>query len=420
MSDDGRRHWLGGIGDAFADRNFCIYSLGSIGSWVSYFVQLVAVSWLTWQLTGSTAWLAAMALFDIVPNVVLLPLTGALADRYDRHAIMIVTSVLLLIQAGAMAVLSWAGLLTIWPLVGLVLVHGVLISFMVPAMYGTLPRFVNRAVLSSAIAVAASYTQLAVFVGPAIAGWIIASHGLTPAFAVNALGYVALLAAFLFLRTPPDYRRPQRSARSILGDIAEGFAYIRRDRTLSSLLLLGLVADSLAIGFYHMVPAYADDVLGLGVVGVATVLACRGGGATVAALWLAHAGGQAARVGRIFWATLAAMLALAALIHIPMLLPAALVACVWGFAGETRKTSTFSIIQLAVDEQQRGRVMGTVFMFSQLAAGIGVYAIGTLAGHLGLRVPISAGVLFGICVWWWLYRRYRRERVGRLSDLRQV
>ena len=114
------------------------------------------------------------------------------------------------------------------------------------------------------------------------------------------------------------------------------------------------------------------------------------------------------------------MLALAALIHIPMLLPAALVACVWGFAGETRKTSTFSIIQLAVDEQQRGRVMGTVFMFSQLAAGIGVYAIGTLAGHLGLRVPISAGVLFGICVWWWLYRRYRRERVGRLSDLRQV
>ncbi len=59
---------LGGIGLAFADRNFCIYSVGSIGSWVSFFVQLVAVAWLTWELTKSTTWLAIIALLDIAPK----------------------------------------------------------------------------------------------------------------------------------------------------------------------------------------------------------------------------------------------------------------------------------------------------------------------------------------------------------------
>lgn len=67
---------LGGIGQAYADRNFRIYSMGSIASWTSFFVQLVAVSWLTWKLTGSTLWLAVMALLDIVPGVILMPFTG--------------------------------------------------------------------------------------------------------------------------------------------------------------------------------------------------------------------------------------------------------------------------------------------------------------------------------------------------------
>ncbi|MEO1159310.1 MAG: MFS transporter, partial [Pseudomonadota bacterium] len=184
--------WLGGIGEAFADRNFRIYSIGSIGSWISFFVQLVAVAWLTWELTASTTWLAIIALLDILPNVFLTPLAGAIADRHDRYTILIITSCLLLLQAVGMAVLAWLDLLTIWPLAALVFLHGTIISFMVPAMYGTLPRFVHRSVLSSSIAVASAYTHFALFAGPALGGWIIAKHGLTMAFVVNALGYCAL------------------------------------------------------------------------------------------------------------------------------------------------------------------------------------------------------------------------------------
>jgi MFS family permease len=99
---------LGGIGEAFADRNFRVYSVGSIASWTSFFVQLVAVSWLTWELTESTLWLALIALLDIVPGVILMPFTGVFADRYDRHRIMIWVCSLSLVQAAILAVCSWS------------------------------------------------------------------------------------------------------------------------------------------------------------------------------------------------------------------------------------------------------------------------------------------------------------------------
>ena len=405
-------HRLGGISEALADRNFRIYSMGSIGSWISFFIQLVAVAWLTWLITKSTSWLAGMALLDIVPNVVLMPFAGAFADRHDRHTILIATSGLLLFQAVALAMLAWLDMLTIWPLASLMLVHGILISFLVPAMYGTLPRFVHRPALSSAIAVSSAYTQFAVFVGPAVAGWIISNHGITMAFVVNALGYFVLIITLLFLKTPPEYQKPIPSSCSIVSDIIDGFAYIRKDETITWLLWLLFISNALASGFVHMVPAYSDLVLNLGVVGVSTILASRGMGATVAALWLAYRGIKAARIEWVLWASLIAMLALVVLIKTENIILASVIVGVIGFAGETRKTGTMSIIQLSVEESQRGRVMGTVFMLSQLAAGIGVYLIGTFAVEYGLRAPIFVGAAVGTIIWVVLYvRHFKRRRI---------
>jgi len=408
MSQSGGRTRLGGIGEAFADRNFRIYSVGSIGSWISYFVQIVTVGWLTWELTESTQWLAVMALLDIVPNVVLMPFAGALADRFDRHKILILTSVLCMVQASVLAVFAWHNVLTIWWLAALVLIHGIIISFMVPAMYGTVPRFVARERVASAIAVSSSYTQLAVFLGPAFAGWIILWFGTTLAFVVNAIGYVVLIIALLCLKTPPDFRQPPRSSRTLFGDIVDGFTYIHTTPTLMPLLVISLVGNAVSGGFFHMMPAYADTILDMGVVGLSTILSMLGLGAICAALWLAHGGSDAARTDRILWAFLVSTLASAALVMTPNLYFAAVLAAIMGFTYEIRKTSTFTIIQLAVDESQRGRVMGTVFMIAQLAAAIGTYLIGAFAVSAGLRFPILVGTVISLVVWVVLYQRRDR------------
>ena len=407
MSKGGGAAWLGGIGAAFSDRNFRRYSVGSAASWLSFFTQVVTISWLTWELTDSTVWLAAMALLGIVPNVVLMPLTGVLADRHDRHRIMTVASFLMMLQGVALALLQIAGLLNIWALAAMALYQGVLISFMVPAMYGTLPRFVGREVLSSAIAVSSSYMQLAVFIGPALAGWIIAHYGVLPAFIANAVGYAMLLGAFLSLKTPSDYEKPPPSKGPILRDIWEGFVYIAGRRTILPLLLLGVSVDIVAIGFHHVAPAYADDVLKMGVLGLSTILTARGLGAFAAALWLAHGGAGAIRYRRILWASLIAILSLAALVMTENIYIAAPLACLMGFALEIRETGTMSFVQLSIDEAQRGRVLGTWFMMVQISAGIGAFLIGNLAVGFGLRLPVLAGCGLVVIVWTALYLRTR-------------
>ena len=143
MSDHNFKFKLGGIGHAFSDRNFRYYSIGAMTTWIGFFVHLVAVSWYAWELTHSTTWLAIIALLDIVPNVVLTPLAGAVADRHDKYKMMGLVSLLALLQAIVIAVLALdRPFLTLWPFAALVLIHGIIISFMVPAMYGILPRFV--------------------------------------------------------------------------------------------------------------------------------------------------------------------------------------------------------------------------------------------------------------------------------------
>ncbi len=415
MNPDSGNHRFGGIGHAFADRNFCIYSVGSFASWVSFFVQIIAVAWLTWELTHSTVWLATMALLDIVPNLILLPIGGAMADRFDRFRLMATAHFLLLIQATVMAVLAWLGMLTILPLAILVLIHGVLLSFSVPAMFGMLPRFVEKSRLSSAISVNAAYTQVAYFVGPALAGLVISGHGIALAFVINAMGYAIQLGSMLFLKTPSDFEAPAKRSATMFGDIIDGTRYIRGHRGILALLVILLAGDALGRGFINLLPAYSDQILGMGIVGVSAIMVARGIGATVAALWLAYGGASAATAERVLWAFLLYVVAVAVLVLFGYFYVAFASALVIGVAGEVRRTGTLSLVQLTVEEDQRGRVMGNMFLLSQLGTAVGTYVIGTAAVSQGLVAPmlIATFVCFGV----WLFYFIRRRSFVRYFDV---
>lgn len=400
---------LGGIGVAFADKNFRIYSSGSIASWISFFIQLVAVSWLTWELTESTLWLAIMALLDIIPGVLLMPFTGVIADRYDRHKIMVYVCSLSLLQAAALAACSWAGVLGIGLLAVLVFIHSVLIAFMVPAMYGVLPRFVSKPVLPSAIAVASSYVQVAVFAGPALAGWIIISFGVSWAFFVNALGYVFITLAFLRLKTPSDYTQELPESGSVFEHIRDGAAYLIKDKRILTFLILGVTVNAMTMGTFHMLPAYSELILGMGVEGMSIVLAVEGIGATATALWMARGSVNMATPSRVVWSVLIAVIAATAIICTANIYAVVAISLVLGVAAEIRKTGTMTIVQMSVEETQRGRVMGTWYMFSQIAGGIGAYGIGQAAVSFGLQLPTV--IAAGLCIVLWLVIYINRHQL---------
>lgn len=400
---------LGGIGIAFSDKNFRLYSIGAIATWIGFFVQLVAVSWHAWELTHSTTWLAIIALLDIVPNVVLMPLTGAIADRFDKYRLMGIVSLLALIQAVIIAVLAWTNQLTLFPFAVLVFLHGVIISFMVPAMYGILPRFVKRSSLTSAIAVSSSYSQLAVFLGPAIAGWLISGYGVVAAFTLNALGYLVYLIVWPLFKTPPSFIKPEKSSKSIYADIKAGAKYIFNHQGISSMLVILLVGDALAASIFYMAPAFSEQILGLGVVGVSMILAAKGIGATIAAFWVAHGGEKMATVKRMLWGFLFFIVAVFIIFLSKNLSVIIISFVVLGMAAETYHTIMTALVQLSVSEEQRGRVMGTLFMFAQFASGLGTYLVGYFAVSYGLVTPTL--VLATLCFVIWLIYFKNRDQI---------
>ncbi|NKB78101.1 MAG: MFS transporter [Gammaproteobacteria bacterium] len=405
MKNYSKENLLGGITDAFSDRNFRIHSVGAIASWVSFFIQVVAVSWIIWEITKSTSWLAIIALLDIIPTILLLPFGGALADRFDRYKILLLLNPLMFLQALMLAVLGWNDLLTIGSVAFLVLLHGILLSFYVPAMHGMLPRFIAKPYLASAIAVNSAYTQLAVFAGPAIAGWIISSYNVTLAFIVNAAGYLVLLIALLFLRTPKDYVQPARSSLTMRQDVVEGLLYICEHRGMLLLLILILLGQSIGSGFYHMVPAYSENFLSMGIQGVSLILASLGAGAALSALWLARGGPSAITPNNVLWSFLVYTLCIGALFLSSNVYMAVLICTLLGIAGEIQNTGTMSIIQLNVDENKRGRVMGNFFLLQQIAAGIGTYFVGAMAVSNGLAMPMLLMTVFCLLAWVFVFKK---------------
>ncbi|MDB5553851.1 MAG: putative arabinose efflux permease, family [Rhizobium sp.] len=398
----------GGIGQAFADRNFRVYSIGSIISWITYFVQQIAFAWATWEITHSTTWLAIVPLLDIGANLLFMPVGGVLADRYDRFRMVVTAYGCDCLKTLALAILAFTGHLDLTALCICAFLHGTIHSFSVPASYGLLPRFVSRERLPAAIAVNASYTQFAIFAGPAAAGWILVNWGTAVAFTVNFVGYIVYFVTVAFLRTPQDFHQSVAPPRSVRQDIVEGIRYIIGHKGLSTLLLLVLVGDAIAGAVYQMLPAYSDLILGKGVGGVSILFGAAGLGATCAALWMAHGGAGRATPERVLLAALGVAISVYCLAASTSLVVAVGAMLLFGFSGETRRTSTVSIMQLSVDDTQRGRVMSTLFLLTRLAGGIGTVAVGVAAQHVGLRIPLLAAATVLVVVWLILFRR-RRE-----------
>ena len=400
--------WLGGIGEALEDRNFRNYSLGSILSWISYFAQAVAVSWTTWSLTHSTRWLAIVALLDAAPNIVLMPLGGVVADRFDRFRVLLVSYGVAWLQALALTVLAVADALTIERLAVLAMLHGAAHAFSIPAQFGFLPRFIERRLLPQAIGVSSAYTQLAVFVGPAFGGWLILHFGVAAAYASNVVGYGVYFAFVAFLRTPAGYEQPPAPGKSVFADFLDGLKAMIAHRGIVALLTTMLMGAALWSAISQMAPAIADKALGAGVEGLSALLSAAGAGATLAALWLAHGGAARNSISLVLRAFLALAVSVAALALSPNLVAGVLAMVALGAAFELCRTGSVALLQTSLPDALRGRVMSTWFLALRGAGAAGVVATGALAEGWGLRAPLLAGAALAVLAWVATFKR----RVG--------
>ena len=404
---------IGNISRAFSHRNYRIYTSGNGVSLIGIWLQRVAVGWLTWTLTHSGTWLGLMSLADFVPVLFLSPLAGVLADRHDRVTTIRLTQLFGCAQATALAILVGTGRINVQVLFSLVLALGVVNAMAQPSRLALIPTLVDREALASAVAINSITFNLARFIGPAIAGILIAKVSVAAAFAANAVSYIAFQIALANLRDMP--KLPILGRQNALRASLDAYAYAGRHPGIGPMLLLFIVTTIGTRGFVELFPGFADGVFHRGPAGLAMLTSTVGCGAIFGGAWMLLRPALTGLTSVVMIATLLmslAVLAFTASGHFYMALPCVFIA---GSAMTITGTGAQTLIQAAVDARMRGRVMALYGMIFRAGPAVGAVVMGSLSEHFGLRWPLAVGAMVSVSVWV-VARTKQRQIAASLED----
>ena len=386
---------------ALRHRNYRLFFVGQGVSLIGTWAQQVAMSWLTWRLTGSP-WLLGVVAFSANAGMLFLgTFAGVMVDRVDRRRALIVTQSLLMLQAVALTAITFLGVVDVAQLVALALFLSVVQVFDVVLRQSSYVHFVgDRADLPNAIALNSMMVNGARVIGPALAGLVLAVTSEAVCFAINALSFLAVLASLLRMRWPAQAR--SAGGAGWWSSFVEGTRYTLGFGPARALLGLVAVMSFTIVPYSSLMPIYAKVHFAGGPQTLGFLLSAAGSGALVAMVWLA--GRHSVRgLGRVIaYASLASGSALAAFSHLD-LFPLALALMVPVGGGMTlAAAASNTILQTIVDDRLRGRVAGFYTLAFLGVAPLGHVTAGAVAGAIGVQnafllnglLCISGGLVF--------------------------
>ncbi len=398
------------LGRALSHRDARLFFTASIVSWTGLWIHRIAVTWLAWEMTKSAFWVGMVAFCDLAPAVLFSPLAGAVADRMDRVRLTMIAQAVIGLQAAVIAALIAADGLTIGLLLALEVVAGIAASFSQPARQSLMPGLVPRADLPAAVAANSLCFNVARFLGPAIAGPMIALWGVVPAIAVNALAYLLATLTMPFLRVAPEARRGHAPEGSVWSEIAAGFRYAGRHPGIGPMLAFAAVASVLMRGVPEVLPPFVERLFGRGPEGLAMLTASIGVGALVAGLWVAGRGRLTGATALAIWAVGAQALATMGFVATGYFPLAVLCGALIGAAGSVHGISIQTLVQTAADPAMRGRVLSLWGLIVRACPALGALALGAAGEVLGLRLPTLVAMALALLVLaWGLSRRRAME-----------
>src|SRR4051812_10410321 len=197
---------------ALRHRNFQLFFAGQFISLIGTWMQSVAQSWLVYRLTGSVVLLGMIGFASQIPVFLIAPIGGTVADRYNRHRILVFTQCCAMFFAFVLAFLTLPGRIQIWHLFALAVCFGLANAFDIPTRQAFAVDMVGREDLVNAIALNSSMFNGARIIGPAIAGILVAAVGEGWCFFANAVSYIAVIAGLLMMKITPVIRPRTSSA----------------------------------------------------------------------------------------------------------------------------------------------------------------------------------------------------------------
>jgi MFS family permease len=372
-------------------------------------MQTVAEMWLVLQLTHSGVAVGVGAALQFAPMLLIGAWGGLIADRFDKRRLLLVTQTAMALPALALLALTVTGAIELWMLLALISVRGAVNAVDNPARQAFLVELVGPERLVNAVSLGSALINGARTLGPALAGVVIATAGVEPCFAINALSFAAMLLALrgmdrAALRSVPAVARRR-------GQVRNALRYVRATPELRIPLALMAVVGTFTFNFQTLLPLLATFGFDGGAGDYAALTTAMGLGAIAGAVANSArsrvrptllAGASAAFGALVVAAALAPNTELAAVALVPV-----------GAASVVFAASVNSFLQLAVAPHMRGRVMALYSVVFLGSTPIGGPLMGWIAGAAGPRTALALGGLVAVGAGVWARAAFARvEHAG--------
>lgn len=373
---------------SLAHKKFRLYWTGLFFSNVGSWMQTVAQGWLVLSLSNSAFLLGLVLFAGSIPSLILAPLAGVAADRRDRRRILLTTTSVQLLCTLVLAVSTAAGFVSVSLIALVAIVNGSANAMASPSHQSLFLDLVGREDLMNAIALNSMQFNLSRVIGPALAGFTIASFGEAACFLVNAVSFGAILLPVAALPPLPAGRGRRLGAWT---DLRIGLRFARRDPLLPSLLAISSAIAIFGTPAVTLAPVFARQLLGVGPEGLGGMLSAVGLGAVATALALAALGDFPKKGQAVSLAAAAFAVALAGFaVSRNYLLSFASLALLGG-AMMSSSSLINTLMQKKAPDRLRGRVISLYVL-----AWLGLVPLGNLqAGAVAERFSPAAALWVG-------------------------
>jgi MFS family permease len=383
---------------ALSHRNYRILWFAALGSTIGTWMQNYAQAWLVFDLTKSNFYLGLDTFLAQLPVLLFMLIGGVIADRHDRRRLLTGSQYVQMASAFTLMTLLYLHHVKVWYVFALSFISGCGQAFGGPAYQSLIPSLVPRRDLPNAIALNSTQFNLSRVLGPTAGGVILATLGTAACFGLNGLSFFFVVFALSQLRLPKHV--PAATHRALKAELLSGLHYVRDNRLMFTLTLLVSISTFLAMPILTMLPDFATEVLtssGTPEVRLSMLMASQGLGAIVGALFVGSLS-TFKSLGRTLLVVQIALGLLIAAFALSTSLPLSLVLLFFGGVFFMALFSlSFSLVQLTVPDDLRGRVV-SIYMVALRGGGpVGSLVAGAFADQFSAPIVMAAnGVLLAI------------------------
>lgn len=388
---------------AFKSRNYRLYFAGQSISLIGTWMQKTAIPWVIYIETHSSFMLGLTVFATQFPSFLLSLFGGVVSDRYNRYKVLLTTQVLSLLQALLLAILVLLNHYTVWEILVVSILLGIINAFDVPARQALVYDMVDdKADLPNAIALNSSMVNLAKILGPSLAGLVLAEMGAGICFVINAVSFVAVIISLLFMRFSKPI--PHNKSKKVIQELKEGWTYLKATPSIGLVILFLAIVSLFVLPYNSLLPIYAKDIFSGRASTFGYLSGAVGLGAIIGTIFLASLKPGANLKKILLVSTFIFGIGLILFSHVSVFWLACIFAVITGFGMMAQVTVSNTIIQTTVSPEMRGRVISYFAMAFFGMLPLGALLIGSLSGHIGapdtvLAEGIAALLVFGVFVY---------------------